>query len=128
MVGDIVGRELGFTATNPLAPGRGSGTGDSPFQFQGVSTYDLFDGRGNAVAQLSATFLEGRTFGVRFSGAEKQPALRFGYFGPIFNGSGPLKDISGILTGTAGVAIAPHIFSNVYLGRLNDPDGRFRVS
>jgi len=80
------------------------------------------------VGSFTAQFLEGRTFLMHLGGAPEQPAARFGFFGPILYGTGAFSEVDGMLLGSTGVAIAPHVFSNLYLLRLHDPQGKFRAS
>jgi len=76
---------------------------------------------------MTANFIEGRTFSMQLAAAPGQPALRFGYFGKIMSGTGCFQGVQGMLYGAAGVGIAPHVFSNLYVVHLIDPDGRFRA-
>ncbi|MCP4246712.1 MAG: hypothetical protein GY778_06655, partial [bacterium] len=128
--GAYVGRISGITATNPLAPGPGLGTPLSPFLFQGVSRYSFYDESDRTVGGFTAQTIVGRNFGVQLQGAPGQPALRFGYFGQIVAGSGYgcFAGVQGMMSGIAGVGIAPHVFSNLHLVRLADPTGRYRAA
>ena len=125
-IGPVIGEEIGFVATNPRAPDRR--TGDNPSRFQGVGDYTLFDSERRPVAGFTAQFLEGRTFDMRLVSAPDQPALRFGFFGPLLSGSGYFDGVTGLLLGSTGVGISPHVFSNLYILRLNDPEGKFRAA
>jgi hypothetical protein len=126
-LGPTIGSEIGYVTTNPLRPDVDPGTADSPSRFQGAGLYSVKDPEGAVVGTFTAQFLEGRTFLMQLAGAPGQPAARFGFFGPILSGTRAFSDVDGMLLGSTGVAIAPHVFSNLYLLRLHDPAGKFRV-
>lgn len=128
-IGGEIGKEIGFgRETKPRSAG--SGTGDDPFQFEGVSAYDFYGPDGRTIARFSANFLEGRTFAMALEGAPGVPALRFGYYGVITDGRGQLAGLDGILYGAAGSVFLPppaeHVITNLYVARVGDPEGRFR--
>lgn len=130
-IGGEVGREIGFgRETKPRAAG--SGSGEDPFQFEGVSAYEFYGEDDQALARFSANFLEGRTFSTALEGAPGIPALRFSYYGAITAGSGQLAGLAGHLYGAAGSVFLPppadHVITNLYVARVGDPGGRFRRS
>jgi hypothetical protein len=129
-LGEVMGREIGFGRESvPRAPGRG--TELTPFQFEGVSNYTFYDMEGRSVGSFTANVVEGRSIQMQLPGAEQQPALRFGYFGPIVEGFGCFEGVHGFLCGAAGSVFAPppadHVISNMYVARIFDPQGRFRT-
>jgi hypothetical protein len=126
-LGAVIGNEVGYVTTNPLHPDYDPGTAVAPARFQGVGVYRATDAEGNEVGGFTAQFLEGRTFFMQLVGAPGQVAARFGFFGPILYGTGVFEGVDGMLLGNTGVAIAPHVFSNLYLLRLHDPRGKFRA-
>src|ERR1051326_4680824 len=123
-IGDVIGDEIGFVYTSP----GGSGTADAPITFQGVGYYRLTDPEGRMVGAFTAQFLEGRNFAMSLAGAPGQQAFRFGFFGPLLSGTGCFDGVEGMLLGSTGVGISPHVLSNLYILRLQDPDGRFRAA
>jgi len=127
---DVVGREVGFGRGS--VPGASpSGSSLNPFLFEGVSLYSFYDAVGNTVGTLTANVLEGRRFDVQLKRAPQEPALRFGFFGPIIFGTGCFKGAQGMLYGASGSVfkLPPdiHVISNWYVLRLLDPDGKFRA-
>lgn len=130
-LGEVMGREIGFGRESvPRGPGRG--TMQTPFQFEGVSRYTFYDAEGQTVGAFTANVVEGRSIQMQLPDAPEQPALRFGYFGPIIEGYGCFEGVHGFLCGAAGSVFAPppsdHVISNMYVARLFDPQGRFRSS
>jgi hypothetical protein len=128
---EVIGREIGFGRESvPRTPGRG--TQLYPFQFEGVSRYTFYDAEGQTVGAFTANVVEGRSMQVQLPGMPEQPALRFGYFGPIIEGYGCFEGAHGFLCGAAGSVFAPppadHVISNMYVARILDPQGRFRTS
>lgn len=115
-----------MSAVDPTHPGPPP-TVDAPGSFQGVGTYFFRDPDGENVARFTPQFLEGRVLPMELEGAPGQPASRFGFFGPIFNGEGNFKGVEGTVLGVAGVAILPHVFSGMQMMCLSDPEGKFRA-
>lgn len=129
-IGDVIGTEKGF--------GRGSVEGASPagtllnpFLFEGVAQYSFFDG-GRRVGAVTTNVLEGRRFDMKLQGAPQEPALRFGFFGPIVSGYGCFRDVRGLFYGVTGSVFNPppgrQIITHFYMARVNDPEGKFRVT
>lgn len=129
--GAVIGKEVGFTATNPASPGPGNGSSEAPFSFQGVSRYTFFDRSERPVGSFTVNFLEGRTFLMKLAEDPSQRALRFAFYGPIIFGTGCFKGVQGVFYGASGSVFEPppgqHVIIHTYMARLNDPDGRFRV-
>ncbi len=128
--GEVIGREIGFgKEARPRTPLMG--TASTPYQFEGVSLYSFHDRNGRSVGTLTANVLEGRSIRVQLPGVPDAPGLRFGYFGPIVTGTGCFESVQGMLYGTAGSVFAPppapHVITNLYVARLDDPDGRWRT-
>jgi hypothetical protein len=102
----------------------------APYQFEGVSRYAFYDQSGATVGTLTANVLEGRSMNVNLEGAPGQPALRFGFFGPVITGTGCFSDARGMLYGASGSIFNPppldHVISNWYTLRLYDPAGKYR--
>ena len=125
----MIGLEVGFGRESaPRSPLTGNAI--SPFQFEGVSKYTFHDRNGSTVGTLTANVLEGRSMMVNLEGAPGQPALRFGFFGPLITGTGCFAGARGMLCGASGSVFNPppldHVISNWYLLRLYDPEGKFR--
>ena len=128
---EVIGLEIGFGRESvPRSPA--TGNGNAPYQFEGVSLYSFRDKGGAIVGTLTANVLEGRSMAVRLDEAPGQPALRFGFFGPVICGTGCFAGARGMLYGSSGSLFNPppldHVISNWYVLRLYDPDGRFRES
>lgn len=139
-VGQVIGSLNGIILFNPLNPGA-PGTVESPIPFSDYNDYTFFAQGGDVVGGFGfnggAKYIadsyvpeggEGRTFNLSLVGAPRQAALRFGGFGPIVNGSGMFTDIEGLLMHNSAVGIAPHALSTVFIARLCDPDGKYRVT
>jgi len=129
--GAVIGKEVGFTATDPANPGTGNGSSEAPFSFQGVSRYTFFDRPDRPVGSFTVNFLEGRTFLMKLAEDPSQKALRFAFYGPIIFGSGCFKGVRGMFYGASGSVFEPppgqHVIIHTYMARLDDPDGRFRI-
>jgi hypothetical protein len=69
---------------------------------------------------------------MELASAPGEPALRFGFFGPIVFGSGYFRGVQGILYGASGSVLRPppggHVVTHFYVARLNDPEGKFRAA
>jgi hypothetical protein len=130
-IGKAIGTENGF--------GRGSvdgaspdGTARSPFLFEGVAQYSFFDGSGRKVGAVTTNVLEGRRFDMKLQGAPQEPALRFGFFGPMVIGYGCFHGAQGLFYGVTGSVFNPppgqHVITHFYMARVNDPEGKFRAA
>lgn len=130
-IGEVIGHEVGFTATDPANPGPGNGTCEAPFSFQGVSRYVFFDRQGHSVGSFTVNFLEGRTFLVKLRADPRQQSLRFAFYGPIISGTGCFEGVQGVFYGASGSVFEPppgqHVIIHSYMARLNDPEGKYRA-
>ena len=122
--GAVIGRVISLIHT---ADG-GTGAADAPLMFQGAGHYRFTDQQGRVVGGFTGQSLEGRNFAMQLAGAPGQQAFRYGYFGPILHGEGCFGGAEGMFFGCAGVGISPHVLSNLFILRLQDPDGRFRAA
>ena len=129
--GAVIGKEVGFTATDPAKPGPGNGSSDAPFSFQGVSRYTFFDRPERPVGSFTVNFLEGRTFLMKLAEDPTQRALRFAFYGPIVFGTGCFKGVRGMFYGASGSVFEPppgqHVIIHTYMASLDDPEGKFRM-
>jgi hypothetical protein len=130
-IGEVIGKEVGFTATDPAKPGPGNGSSEAPFSFQGVSRYTFFDRLGESIGGFTVNFLEGRTFLMKLPVDPKQQALRFAFYGPIIFGTGCFKGVQGTFYGASGSVFQPppgeHVIIHSYMARLDDAEGKYRV-
>jgi hypothetical protein len=128
--GGVIGLEVGF-GRESLPRTAASGSPLFPNRFEGVSRYAFYGRAHDVLGTLTTNVLEGRSFNVALPGAETEPALRFGYFGFVAEGTGCFDGVRGMLYGAAGSVFAPppyqHLISNLYVLRLMDPSGRFRT-
>lgn len=131
LAGEVIGKEVGFTATDPAKPGPGNGSSEAPFVFQGVSRYTFFDRPGRSVGSFTVNFLEGRTFLMKLPADPKQQALRFAFYGPIIFGTGCFKGVHGMFYGASGSVFEPppgqHVIIHSYMAQLDDGEGRYRM-
>ncbi len=91
---------------------------------QGVFTFH--DQAGNGLGTLPSDMTEGRSFRTSLSG-RLLPVFRFGGFGPILGGTGEFAGARGIMTMNSVISVQPRTLSNLYVLRLDDPDGRYRA-
>lgn len=112
-----------FNLLNPGAPG----TSESPIPFQSYNEFGFFDRRGESIGSIIADGGEGRTFNMKLKGAPGQSALRFGGFGPVVEGTDWFAGIQGMMSDNSVVGVAPHAISTLYVLRINDPDGKYRM-
>jgi hypothetical protein len=120
-VGPYIGRII--ANIHPFDPG---GTPLSPIPFATLDEMVFFDSPGGRrVGSFKSDCDEGRQFATRVAG---QPAIRFGDVGRILSGTGPFQGIKGLMTDNSLVVLSPHLSASVYMLRLYDPAGRFRIS
>jgi len=129
-IGEVIGRETGFgRGSIPDAPP--TGTALSPYQFEGVARYTFHNAEGKTVGAITTNVLEGRRFDMKLAGAPEEPALRFGFFGPVISGSGCFLGAKGMFYGAScSVLRLPpggHVITHIYIARLDDPEAKFRA-
>jgi hypothetical protein len=129
-VGNVLGKEIGF-GRESVPRTSISGTPVTPFQFEGVSLYRMFDDRRDETGSFVSNVIEGRSFSFSYARAPLEPGLRFGFFGPSITGTGCFSGVSAMLYGCSGSVfnLPPgiHVISNWYVLRISDPDRRFRA-
>jgi len=102
------------------------GTPESPIPYQTVEgVFTFFDREGRSIGTFSGDTVEGREFMKPIPGLAL-PTLVFGGLGPIRNGTGVFSGVEGSLTLVAGGSIGPHVLSDLYVLRFDDPSGKFR--
>ena len=89
--------------------------------------FDFQDGAGRSIGSLAGNMIEGYSFRTRLEGM-LLPVFRFAGFGPILGGTGEFADARGIMTMNSVISVQPRTLSNLYVLRLDDPDGRFRAA
>ena len=121
-VGQVVGKIVAHVDFNPAAPG---GTALDPIPFTDVCGFSFTDAAGRDIGGFTADSSEGRVFNIKVAG---QAGIRFGGVGQILNGTGPFQGMSGLMTDNSVVIFTPHVSASLYVLRLHDPGGRFRVA
>ena len=89
------------------------------------SVFSFHDLQGRSLGSVSANMIEGRAFRTFLPGAP-YPVFRMGGFGPLQRGTGAFAGISGMMSVNGVVSAFPPTLSNLYVLRLDDPDGRFQ--
>lgn len=89
--------------------------------------FEFHDRAGRSLGSLASDMIEGRSFRTRLEGM-LLPVFRFGGFGPIQGGSGEFAGARGIMTMNSVISVQPRTLSNLYVLRLDDPDGRYRAA
>jgi hypothetical protein len=89
--------------------------------------FEFHDRAGRLLGSLTSNMIEGRSLRTRLAGV-LLPVFRFAGFGPITGGAGGFAGARGIMTMNSIVSVQPRTLSNLYVMRLDDPDGRFRVA
>ena len=87
----------------------------------------FFDTEGNTIGSLFADIHEGTAFRTELPGAP-MPVFRLGGYGPFAGGTGVFSGVNGMMSLNAVVSVFPRTLSNLYVLRINDPEGRFRAS
>lgn len=130
-VGEVIGREEGF-GKGSIPGADPAGNLLSPFLFEGVAVYSFHDANGQPVGALKSNVLEGRRFDFNLPEAPGKTAWRFGFFGPIIEGFGCFRGVTGIFYGASASVFNPppgdHIITHIYMARLFDRQGRFRAN
>jgi hypothetical protein len=132
-VGPVIGDFLSYVFFNVLNPGA-PGNAASPIKFIDYDNFVFCDYAGRAVGSFAfnggaAKKLgftagkggEGRAFNLTLPDLPGQRALRFGGFGPIFNGKEKLEDIQGLTCHNSVVGVTPHAIAITFLARINYP-------
>jgi len=122
--GQVIGEIDAQIIFNPAAPG---GDALDPIPYTAFDEYKFTDRHGQSAGSLFIDESEGRTFNLHLAGASRQQAIRFGGFGPILRGTGSLAGAAGLMTDNSVVSFMPHVSASVYVIRLNDPQGKYRV-
>ncbi len=119
-VGKVVGRAratLHFPVSDSGVPVPAQTTG---------GVFELFDPeQGLTFGTVRADLVEGRGLPTPLPGAPTPP-YRIGGFGPIRGGTGEFEGASGLLSMNAVLSLFPRAFSNLYVFRFHDPQGRYR--
>jgi len=89
--------------------------------------FDFQDAAGRSIGSVASNMIEGRSFRTRLEGM-LLPVFRFAGFGPILGGTGEFAGARGIMTMNSVISVQPRTLSNLYILRLDDPDGRFRAA
>jgi hypothetical protein len=126
-VGQVIGRVSAKIAFSPTAP---SGTETVPVPFATTNDYTFLDRAGRVIGTVRAIVAEGSgaVFDLKFAGAPRQPAIRFGGIGPIQEGTGQFSGVQGTLAVNSAVGRGPHALSLLQMLRIIDPDHKFRAA
>lgn len=125
--GPVVGRlatRLDFNPLDPTTPG----TSLSPIPYrtrEGILSF--LDGAGRELGTLKADVVEGRGFRTELEGAP-MPVFRLVGFGPLLEGTGCFQGVRGMLSMNGVVSVFPRTLSNLYVLRIEDPEGRYRTA
>jgi hypothetical protein len=126
-VGPVIAKLKTTLLFNPLDPVT-PGTAEAPIPYQTRSgEFSFFDQNRQVFATAAADIVEGRAFTTNLPGAP-MPVFRMVGFGPLLSGTGTFQGISGMLSMNGAVSVFPRTLSNLYVFRINDPDGRFRAA
>jgi hypothetical protein len=98
----------------------------SPIQTR-CGVFEFYDPAGRGLGALYSDMIEGRSFRTGLQGM-LLPVFRFGGFGPIQGGTGELAGARGIMTMNSVISVQPRTLANLYVLRLDDPDGRYRAA
>lgn len=131
-VGPVVGSFLSYVFFNVLNPGA-PGDANSPIKFVDYDNFVFCDQDGREVGSFGfnggATQKlglqagqggEGRAFNLVLPGLPGQQALRFGGFGPLFDGKGEFKDAQGVTCHNSVVGVAPHAVATTFVARVEN--------
>ena len=97
----------------------------SPIQTR-CGVFEFHDPAGRSLGTLYSDMIEGRSFRTGLEGV-LLPVFRFGGFGPIAGGTGEFAGARGIMTMNSVISVQPRTLANLYVLRLDDPDGRYRA-
>jgi hypothetical protein len=106
---------------NPMDPRpvRPISTSNGVFRFIGASREEI--------GTLRSNMTEGQAFATPVAGAPL-PLFRFCGFGPILGGTGAFDGAAGMLSLNGAVSVFPRTLSNLYVLRIFDPSGDFRIA
>ena len=125
--GPVVGRlatQLFFDPLDPAHPG----TAVSPVPYwTRHGKLELFEEEERLLGTLDVDVVEGRGFVSELPGAP-MPVYRLVGFGPFVAGSGLFSGVDGMLSMNGAVSVFPRTLSNLYVLRIEDPEGRFRAA
>jgi hypothetical protein len=125
--GPVVGRLATQLFFNPLDPAH-PGTASSPVPYwTRHGKLELFEEGERLLGALDVDVVEGRGFVSELPGAP-MPVYRLVGFGPFLEGSGLFSGVSGMLSMNGAVSVFPRTLSNLYVLRIEDPEGRFRAA
>jgi hypothetical protein len=89
------------------------------------SVFSFHDLQGRSLGSVCANMVEGRAFRTYLPGAP-YPVFRMGGFGPLFRGTGAFAGVRGMMSMNGVVSAYPATLSNLYVLRVEDPDGRLQ--
>lgn len=125
--GPVVGRlttQLFFDPLDPQHPG----TAENPVPYRTrQGKLELFEDGDSPLGTLDVDVVEGRAFTSVLPGAP-MPVYRMVGFGPFLEGSGVFSGVDGMLSMNGAVSVFPRTLSNLYVLRIEDPEGRFRAA
>lgn len=86
--------------------------------------FAFHDRNGRSLGTIAADMIEGRSLRTRLQDM-LLPVFRFAGFGPIQGGTGIFTGVRGIMTMNSVISVQPRTLANLYILRLDDPNGRF---
>lgn len=89
--------------------------------------FTFFDKEGQTIGILHANLTEGRAIRTTLSGAP-HTVFRIGAAGPFIEGTGQFNDTIGVASVNGALILEPNALSSLYMLRVIDLDGRFRVA
>jgi hypothetical protein len=123
-IGQGIGELDAQIVFNPEAPG---GNALDPIPYTAFDEFGFVSREGRSIGSLFIDEGEGRTFHLQLTGAPGQPSIRFGGFGPVLRGTGSLQGLAGLMTDNSVVSFTPHVSASVYVIRVDDRDGTYRL-
>jgi len=130
---DPVGRLRAGATRRDLAGSVGARLDFNPLSLAAVTPiqttcgiFEFHDRAGRSLGTLLSDMIEGRSFRTGLQGM-LLPVFRFGGFGPIQGGTGEFAGARGIMMMNSVISVQPRTLSNLYVLRLDDPDGRYRA-
>jgi len=119
--GPVVGTHRSTLVFNPNAP-----TEVTPL-YSSDDHFEFFDKSGRTIGTLHANLVEGRAIRTVLSGAP-HAVFRIGAAGPFLEGTGQFINTIGVASVNGALSLHPNTLSSLYMLRVIDPDGRFRVA